>query len=234
MDLDLSFYVGVVGNILSIFIFLSPVDVFIRIVKNRSTEDFDSTPYISALLNSSFWCYYGLTKPGAFLVFTVNAFGVVAEAVYVLIFIVFAPPKTKNKTAALAAALNIGLLAVVVLVTKITLEGESLIDAIGFVCIGLNIIMYASPLAAMGTVLRTKSVEFMPFYLSLFICLNAGVWAVYAFIVRDWFLGVPNGTGFIFGAVQLILYAIYSKPKTAKSSTAVLEDSMQNEPLLSA
>nr|GMD60394.1 bidirectional sugar transporter SWEET17-like [Ipomoea batatas] len=148
------------------------------------------------MLNSSFWCYYGLTKPGAFLVFTVNAFGVVAEAVYVLIFIVFAPPKTKNKTAALAAALNIGLLAVVVLVTKFTLEGEALIDAIGFVCIVLNIIMYASPLAAMGTVLRTKSVEFMPFYLSLFICLNGGVWAVYAFIVRDYFLGVSFSFNF--------------------------------------
>nr|GMD63621.1 bidirectional sugar transporter SWEET16-like [Ipomoea batatas] len=44
----------------------------------------------------------------------------------------------------------------------------------------------------------------MPFYLSLFICLNAGVWAVYAFLVRDWFIGVPNGTGFVFGAAQLI------------------------------
>jgi hypothetical protein len=39
-------------------------------------------------------------------------------------------------------------------------------------------------------VITTKSVEFMPFFLSFFLFLNGGVWATYAVLDRDIFLGV--------------------------------------------
>ncbi|CAH9061691.1 unnamed protein product [Cuscuta epithymum] len=233
IDQDLRFYVGIIGFIPSIFIFFSPAEVFWRIVKKRCTEEFESIPYISALLCSSLWCYYGFTKPGELKVFTINAIGVVVESIYVFIFLIFAPPKIKRKTAGLVGFLNIGFVVAVVLVTKLVFQGAALINAIGYLCVGLNIIMYASPLAAMRTVMRTNSVEFMPFYLSLFIFLNGSVWTLYAFLDHDWFLGVPNGMGFIFGAAELILYAIYSKlEKEAKHPTTVFEDYTQNEPLI--
>lgn len=44
------------------------------------------------------------------------------------------------------------------------------------------------------TVITTKSVEYMPFFLSFFLFLNGGVWAVYAIFDRDIFLGVNNLT----------------------------------------
>jgi solute carrier family 50 protein (sugar transporter) len=40
------------------------------------------------------------------------------------------------------------------------------------------------------TVITTKSVEFMPFFLSFFLFLNGGIWATYAVLDRDIFLGV--------------------------------------------
>jgi hypothetical protein len=40
------------------------------------------------------------------------------------------------------------------------------------------------------TVIATKSVEYMPFFLSFFLFLNGGVWATYALLDRDIFLGV--------------------------------------------
>ena len=64
---------------------------FWRIVKHRSTEDFESLPYICTLLNSSLWTYYGIIKPGEYLVATINGFGVVVEIVYVLLFLLYAP-----------------------------------------------------------------------------------------------------------------------------------------------
>ncbi|VFQ84546.1 unnamed protein product [Cuscuta campestris] len=149
----------------------------------------------------------------------------------------------ESKTVAMVGGLNIGLLVGVVLVTKLAFHGAALINAIGFLCVGLNIVMYASPLAAMRTVIRTNSVEFMPYYLSLFIFINGGIWALYAFLDRDWFLGVPNGLGFIFGAAQLILYAIYSRtsakvdarPSSSSSSSCMDDgDCAQSEPLIIA
>lgn len=40
------------------------------------------------------------------------------------------------------------------------------------------------------TVVTTKSVEYMPFMLSFFFFLNGGIWAFYALLVGDIFLGV--------------------------------------------
>jgi len=67
---------------------------FIRIVKHRSTEDFDSLPYVSTLLNSSLWTYYGLIND-ELLVSTVNGFGVLVQIVYVALFLAFAPRRMK-------------------------------------------------------------------------------------------------------------------------------------------
>lgn len=121
---------------------------FVRIVKKKSTEEFESLPYICTLLNSTLWTYYGIIKPGSYLVATVNGFGVVVEIIYVALFLVFAPPNKRFRTAILVGILDVGFLAAALLATYFLLSGDQRIDAIGFISSGLNIIMYASPLSA--------------------------------------------------------------------------------------
>ncbi|KAB2599384.1 bidirectional sugar transporter SWEET17 [Pyrus ussuriensis x Pyrus communis] len=232
----LSFFVGVIGNIISVLMFLAPVPTFWRIVKHRSTEDFQSLPYVCTLLNSSLWTYYGIIKPGELLVATVNGFGATVEIIYLCLFLIYAPEKMRVKTAILIGTLDVGFLAVAILATWLALLGDTRIDAIGFICAGLNIIMYGSPLVAMKTVVTTKSVEYMPFFLSFFFFLNGGVWTFYAWLFQDVFLGVPNGIGFLLGTTQLVLYAIYrnAKPSNQISDGEQLEEGRQHEPLLSS
>ncbi|XP_059313223.1 bidirectional sugar transporter SWEET17-like [Lycium ferocissimum] len=229
---NLPFIIGVIGNIISVFMFLSPVETFRRIVKNRSTEDFDSLPYICTLLNSSLWTYYGLIRPGSYLVSTVNGFGVIVEIIYVALFLQFAHSQMRNKTAILAGVLNVTILGITLLLAQFLLHGEMRINVIGFMATGLNIIMYSSPLGVMKTVVTTKSVEYMPFLLSFFLFLNGGVWALYALLVDDWFLGVPNGMGWFLGAVQLVIYAIYRNSNSSKQIAQDLEQGDQTECLL--
>ncbi|KAK4427635.1 Bidirectional sugar transporter SWEET17 [Sesamum alatum] len=228
----LVFLVGVIGNIISVFMFLSPGTTFVRIVKNKSTQEFESFPYICTLLSSSLWTYYGLTKPGSFLVATVNGFGVAVEIIYVSLFLFFAPPS--KRTGIMIGIMNVGFLGAALSMTYLLLNGEVRIDAIGLMCAGLNIIMYASPLSAMKRVVTTKSVEYMPFLLSFFFFLNGGVWTFYAVLVRDFFLGVPNAIGFVLGTVQLVLYAIYINPNKASKHLAadLVEERWQKQPLL--
>lgn len=66
-----------------------------RIAKRRSTEEFESIPYVSKLLNAYFWVYYGFIKPNSVLVATVNVFGGAVEIVFLTIFLLFAPPRMK-------------------------------------------------------------------------------------------------------------------------------------------
>jgi solute carrier family 50 protein (sugar transporter) len=63
---------------------------FWRIVRSKSTEEFEPAPYVLTLLNSLLWLYYGVTKPDGLLIATVNGFGVVMETIYVVLFLVYA------------------------------------------------------------------------------------------------------------------------------------------------
>ncbi|XWS64502.1 hypothetical protein CRYUN_Cryun05aG0009400 [Craigia yunnanensis] len=67
--------------------------------------------------------------------------------IYVTLFLIFAPPRIRAKTGILFGVLDVGFVAATVLVTRLILHGDMRIDVIRFLCAGLNIIMYASPLA---------------------------------------------------------------------------------------
>lgn len=68
---------------------------FWRIVKKKSTDDFAWLPYAATLLSTSLWSFYGILKPGGLLIVTVNCAGTVLEAIYVILFLIYAPKATK-------------------------------------------------------------------------------------------------------------------------------------------
>ncbi|KAF9605440.1 hypothetical protein IFM89_017459 [Coptis chinensis] len=222
---SLTLIVGILGNIISILVFLSPVGTFKKVVKKKSTENFKAYPYICTLLSTSLWTFYGILKPGGLLVATVNAAGAFLQAIYVILFLIYAPKDTKVKISKLAGILNIGCLGLVIAIILLAFHGSIRLTIIGFLCAGLTLGMYASPLSVMRTVIKTKSVEYMPFFLSFFLLLNAGVWSAYAVLVKDLFIGVPNAIGFVLGSAQLILYMIYySKSGSTKSAEEMEEE----------
>ncbi|XP_059438705.1 bidirectional sugar transporter SWEET17-like isoform X1 [Corylus avellana] len=229
--ISLVYLTGVLGNIMSGLLYLSPTPTFWRIVKRRSTEEFESLPYICKLLNAYFWIYYGIIEPNSLLVATVNMFGAIVEIIFLIIFLLLAPSRMKARTAILVAILDVGFPAAAVLLTQFLLHGEMRIAVAGLLCVIFSMIAYASPLSAMKTVVTTKSVEYMPFLLSFIFFLNGGVWTAYALLAKDLFVGIPNGTGFFLGTAQLILYAMYWKPKPSRQVLDNLEDQQQYEPL---
>uniref|UniRef100_A0ACD5VHI1 Uncharacterized protein n=1 Tax=Avena sativa TaxID=4498 RepID=A0ACD5VHI1_AVESA len=205
------FIIGIIGNIISVLVFTSPITTFWRIVRSKSTEEFEPAPYVLTLLTTLLWFYYGITKPDGLLVATVNGFGAVMSTIYVVLFLVYAADHaTRFKTVKLVAALDIGFFGLVVTATTLAIDGLDMkILIIGLICACLSVSMYGSPMAAVRTVITTRSVEFMPFFLSFFLFLNGAVWATYAVLDRDIFLGVPNGIGCFLGGIQLVIYAIY-------------------------
>lgn len=68
---------------------------FKRIIKKKSTEDFKGIPYITTLLSTSLWTFYGLLKPGGLLVVTVNGTGALLHILYVTLFLIYAPKTLK-------------------------------------------------------------------------------------------------------------------------------------------
>lgn len=68
---------------------------FKRVVKKKSIENYKGLPYVCTLLSTSLWSFYGLLKPGGLLIVTVNGAGAVLEAIYVTLYIIYAPKDTR-------------------------------------------------------------------------------------------------------------------------------------------
>lgn len=215
----LHFVFGVFGNAFALFLFLAPTITFKRIVEKKSTEQFSGVPYVMTMLNCLLSGWYGLpfVSPNNLLVSTINGTGAVIELVYVVIFIALATKREKAKVLGLSACV-LSIFAAVALVSVFALHGGTRKLFCGLAATVASIIMYASPLSIMRTVIKSKSVEFMPFFLSLFVFLCGASWFVFGLLGRDPFIAVPNGLGSALGAAQLILYCIYRDKDAKKSS----------------
>ncbi|CBI15051.3 hypothetical protein VitviT2T_026346 [Vitis vinifera] len=205
--------VGIIGNVISFGLFASPIPTFIQIVKKKTVGEFKPDPYLATVLNCMMWVLYGLpfVRPDSLLVITINGGGLVIELIYVTIFFVYAD-SLKRKKIALWLLFEVIFMAIIAAITMLLFHGtknRSLF--VGLLCVVFNVIMYASPLTVMRQVIRTKSVKYMPFTLSLANFANGIVWSIYALIKFDPYILIPNGLGSLSGAVQLILYATYYK-----------------------
>ncbi|XP_038990422.1 bidirectional sugar transporter SWEET5-like [Phoenix dactylifera] len=210
------------SNIISFGLFLSPLPTIITIYQRRAVEQFSPIPYLATFLNCVLWVFYGLplVHPNALPVVTINAAGVVFETLYLAIFFLYSPRQLRLKVVKILLAELAFIVAVmaVVLTTAHTHERRSLI--VGVLCVVFGTCMYASPLCIMKLVIETRSVEYMPFTLSLVGFLNGVCWTTYAILRHDIFIAIPNEMGAVFGLAELILYAIYYRTTPEQDSSS--------------
>ncbi|PPD94640.1 hypothetical protein GOBAR_DD08343 [Gossypium barbadense] len=200
---------GILGNIISVLVFLAPVPTFCRIYKKKSTESFQSLPYQVALFSCMLWLYYALIKKGAFLLITINSFGCVVETIYISMFWAYASKNSRMSAMKLFISMNLGLFSFILILTHFLLKSSIRIQVLGWICVAISVSVFAAPLNIMARVIRTKSVEFMPFTLSFFLTLSAVMWFAYGLFIKDLCVALPNVLGFILGMLQMLLYAIY-------------------------
>ncbi|KAG5412261.1 hypothetical protein IGI04_008580 [Brassica rapa subsp. trilocularis] len=205
--------VGIIGNVIAFGLFSAPIPTMVKICKMKSVSEFKPDPYVATVLNCMMWTFYGLpfVQPDSLLVITINGAGLVMELVYVVIFFIFATSPVRKRIT-IAMVIEVIFMAVVVFCTLYflhTTKQRSML--VGILCIIFNIIMYASPLTVMALVIKTKSVKYMPFFLSLANFMNGAIWIVYACLKFDLYILIPNALGCLSGTIQFILYALYYK-----------------------
>ncbi|XP_042499267.1 bidirectional sugar transporter SWEET5-like [Macadamia integrifolia] len=216
--------IGIIGNVISFFLFASPMPTIYKIIKMKAVEGFEPDPYLASILNCMMWVFYGLpfVHPHSFLIITINSVGLVLELIYILIFLIYGNNKKRIKIV-VVLFIEIVFVAAIVVITMLvfhTTTRRSLF--VGLICVVFNVCMYLSPLLIMKKVITTKSVKYMPFYLSLANTMNGAVWTTYALLRFDPYVLTGNGIGTLGGIAQLILYAVYYKstPKDDEAGNA--------------
>jgi len=209
MEHPWAFAFGLLGNVISFTSLLAPIPTFYRIYKSKSTEGFQSVPYVVALFSAMLWIFYAMIKSGEGLLITINAAGCVIETVYIVMYLVYAPKKAKLFTAKIVLLLNVAGFGLIFLLTFFAFHGEMRVIILGWICVGFSVCVFVAPLSIIGRVIKTKSVEYMPFTLSLTLTLSAVVWFLYGLFIKDKYVALPNILGFTFGMIQMILYMVY-------------------------
>ncbi|XP_019160469.1 PREDICTED: bidirectional sugar transporter SWEET4-like [Ipomoea nil] len=201
------------GNLASLFLRISPLPTIVEIWKKKSVAQYSAAPYLATFLNCGIWAFYGtpIVHPNSLLLLTVNASGVAFSIVYLFAFLYCSDRKKRFKVALIVLAEVVFMAAHAILVLTLAHNWKlrsAIVGGIAGVC---SILMYASPLAIMKLVITTKSVEYMPFSISLCSFMSGLCWTVYALLPLDPYILVPNGIGALAGLAQLVLYAKYYK-----------------------
>ncbi|KAJ0986144.1 hypothetical protein J5N97_004500 [Dioscorea zingiberensis] len=210
--------VGLLGNVIALALFLSPLPTIRRIWKNKTVEQFSAVPYLATLLNCMLWVVYGLplVHPHSTLVLTINGSGMAIELFYVLMFIVYSDKKSRPRVLSMFAAELVFVMLVAVMVFLFVHTHQQRSMVVGVLCVFFGTMMYAAPLSVMKLVIQTKSVEYMPLTLSVASFLNGLCWTTY----------IPNGLGVMFSIAQLALYAIYYKSTQKEMEEKKLNEGM--------
>uniref|UniRef100_A0A0E0DNC8 Bidirectional sugar transporter SWEET n=1 Tax=Oryza meridionalis TaxID=40149 RepID=A0A0E0DNC8_9ORYZ len=216
---DIRFIVGIIGSVACMLLYAAPILTFKRVIKKASVEEFSCIPHILALFSCLTYSWYGFPVVSYgwenLTVCSISSLGVIFEGTFISIYVWFAP-RGKKKQVMLMASLILAVFCMTVFFSSFSIHNHHIRKVfVGSVGLVSSISMYGSPLVAMKQVIRTKSVEFMPFYLSLFTLFTSLTWMAYGVIGRDPFIATPNCIGSIMGILQLVVYCIYSKRKEA-------------------
>ncbi|XP_021690243.1 bidirectional sugar transporter SWEET10-like [Hevea brasiliensis] len=213
LHLTWGFAFGLLGNILSILVCFAPIPTFYQICKKKTSEGFQSFPYVIALLSAMLWLFYAYFAEDATLLISVNSITFCMETAYLSLYFFYASKKDKIITMKSVLLFNVFGFGIISIIAMFLTHGKERVKLLGWICMIFALSVFVAPLGIVRKVIQTKSVEFMPFSLSLFLTLSAVMWFFYGFLRRDFFVAIPNTLGFIFGAFQMLLYVIYRKPR---------------------
>jgi solute carrier family 50 (sugar transporter) len=121
------------------------------VYRKKTTEGYQSTPYVVTLFSSMLWILYAVVKSNAVLLVTVNGVGCVIETAYIAMYLAYAPKASRVVTARMLLGLNVGLFGAVALLTRLlSSKGTTLrVHVLGWICVSVAVAVFAAPLSIM-------------------------------------------------------------------------------------
>ncbi|KAG8388109.1 hypothetical protein BUALT_Bualt02G0091500 [Buddleja alternifolia] len=143
---QLAFAFGLLGNIISFMVLLAPLPTFHKIYKKRSTEGFQSIPYVVGLFSAMLWIYYAFLKPDTTLLITINSVGCFGHTAYICFYLFYAPKNAKVQTVKLLLLLNVIGFGLIILLTHFLANGSNRANIVGWICLVFSLCVFVAPL----------------------------------------------------------------------------------------
>ncbi|CAB9510419.1 Bidirectional sugar transporter [Seminavis robusta] len=207
----------------SVLVFLAPIPTILQVYRNGTVGDLPLLPYTAMLNNAFLWFIYGFLNDEP-KIWTSNAVGFFIGCFYFLEFIRFAPKRSRTLPGSITQhfhfcfALVLGTL----LLALIDTSGA----VIGHLAVLFCVAMFASPLAALPTVMETKSAKAIPMTYTVAVLANSILWTIVGILdMHDINIYVPTTLGLGLSALQIGLKVKYGNgPSDLLSPTTMGTD----------
>lgn len=200
---------GTLAPVAAVSVFLAPIPTLRRVTKDRSVSNLPLLPYSSMIASTSLWVTYGFLKRDP-RIWSANLVGLVLGTLYMSLFVKQIPnPSTPLSYLPGSAKQHIQA-CLITAIAALALAHRSATRAIGLAGVALTMVMFGSPLAALRTVLATKSAQSLPLAFTVASVVNCFLWTVSgALDMKDWNVTLPNSLGLALGLVQLALHLAF-------------------------
>uniref|UniRef100_A0A914I3N8 Sugar transporter SWEET1 n=1 Tax=Globodera rostochiensis TaxID=31243 RepID=A0A914I3N8_GLORO len=216
-------------NLLSILAFVTTVGLFFcgipicrQIWKRRDTAEISGAPFLMGVLGGTCWCVYGYLKKDHTVMYVTGA-----QIVLYSIYTVFYWFMTKKK---LMISIKVATLVAICasLVALVHFFDHKVFHPLGIICMTLNTMDFAAPLAGLKVVIRRRATSTLPLPLCIANFLVSSEWFVYGLLVWDFYLITPNGIGSFLAFCQLILFAVLPRKPLQRAPILRLIDFVRN------
>ncbi|KAE8973833.1 hypothetical protein PR003_g27175 [Phytophthora rubi] len=197
--------------------------------KNRNTGDMSVLPSVLIFTNSYAVLFYAYAIDDFVPLFVTSVLGVVVGIFLGYSFYIWAVDQREVKRVFVIFFFVYLVITIYAVLAICGITGQSHSSAstsLGFVTIGTTTLMYASPMATIVRVIRTRTASSMPFTMGVVNVLNSFCWGVYGGLVHNMFLLAPNIVGVSLSATQMVVTYIYRSkdPREDTSSVSTSSD----------
>lgn len=209
--------VSTLATLLSFAMFAAPIPEIRNCARQRSMNKRPFLPFLTLTLNCAIWLLYGwLSHTLAILV--TNGFGLVCALYYCSVFLTHDDDAERAKQ---RQQLSLVAFAVVVLAVFAAVDHVRATPLIGLVASSVSIAVFASPLAQLLNVVRSKSVATLSFPYAVASAVSSGLWSAFGLLAGDGNVYIPNIIAFMLSLAQLSLFLVFGRAAPTGKELAV-------------
>jgi solute carrier family 50 (sugar transporter) len=195
---------------ISIVLYMAPIPTIQSIRSSKSVGNLPLLPYTSMVASAFLWTTYGYLK-GEPKIYQPNGFGLVLGLYYFVSFLKYAPRSSPTLPGAVTthtqAVLAIAMATLFIASRTIV---QDPVDIIGKAGVTMCVLLFASPLAALKSVIQQKSASSIPWPFTIAQVVNCFMWTVAGlYRMKDFNVYMPNGLGLAFSILQVLVKVIY-------------------------
>ncbi|KAF1328192.1 Bidirectional sugar transporter sweet15, partial [Globisporangium splendens] len=220
----------------SLFMCLSPAPSLYKIHKNKHCGEVVVIPLLSLWGNCHLWHVLYATlrkipnmKRNLFPVFLTFITGEVFSWIYLSVYYRYTAQREYMRKFVIIQFL--ALLAVTIYALSgeyllgITSQSKSTVgDVVGWIAVTVCVLLFASPLATIRRVIRTKNAASFPIALCVVGFVGNSLWVIYGAMIGDLFMWGSNAICVTLGFVQIIVYIIYNPNKKVNQGERELQE----------